>query len=415
MLRKTIIYPQNSYLNAISKKRPLIFHVITSLDVGGAEVMLSRLLEVANKDRFAHRVVCLTRMGVIGKKIAAKGIKVTSLDMPSGRVSLKGLCHLAQLIKTEPPVVLQTWLYHADLVGLLLGKLYRIPNIIWNIRCSHIDLGKYRRTTQWVLKICATLSSFPQGIVSNSSEAVRFHTQLGYSAKSWHIIPNGIDLRRFKPDLAAKERVLNSLRIENRSTSPTTEQPSRTKMIPPVIIGCVARFDPMKDHATFIKAALKLLEIRSNVHFVLVGRHVTWENTFFKEQIPFSLYKHFHLLGERDDIEILLPAFDISSLSSYGEGFPNVIVEAMACGIPCVVTDVGDCAKIVGNTGVVVPPRDADALFGGWQILLKMSQNERQGMGRKARQRITDHYDIATIARKYEDIYQSFIDEHHIS
>ena len=181
-------------------QRNSIMHLITTLDVGGAEMMLLKLLSFMDDDDFSNQVVSLTGIGPIGEKIMAQGIPVYALNMPSGRLTLGGLVKLWRLLHSIRPTILQTWLYHADLLSLIFGKLARIRKICWNVRCSYIDLGKYRRSTEWTVKLCSLLSSFPETIITNSREALNFHVNLGYKAKRWEVIPNGFDLDKFKPD-----------------------------------------------------------------------------------------------------------------------------------------------------------------------------------------------------------------------
>ena len=205
------------------------------------------------------------------------------------------------------------------------------------------------------------------------------------------VIPNGFDLAAFRPDPPARWSVRHELSI-----------PAETPLI-----GLVGRFHPQKDHQTFVQAAAWLHTRLPETHFLLCGDGITWENPTLAAWIETAgLRPCFHLLGRRDDIPRLTAALDLASSSSaYGEGFSNVIGEAMACGVPCVVTDVGDAALLVGSTGRVVPPRTPQALAQEWYALLALEREGKEQLGRAARQRIEAHFSLPAIVARYEALY----------
>jgi glycosyltransferase involved in cell wall biosynthesis len=377
--------------------RVSVLHLITTLDVGGAEMMLLKLLSRMNADTFENHVISLAEEGRVGQRISSYGIPVHFLNMPRGRVTIKGLMKLYKLMRKIRPQILQTWMYHADLIGLLVGKWLRVTRICWNIRCSNIDYARYRPATLMTFKLCAKLASFPDVIIANSKAGEGYHKRMGYRGKRWELIPSGFDLAVFKPDGQAKENLAQELGLHQKEAL--------------TFIGHIARFDPMKDHPTFLTAASQLLRERRDVYFVLAGRNVDRNNREILENIPEELKGHFHLLGERDDAEKITAALDIACSVSYGEGFSNVIGEAMACGVPCVVTDVGDSAFIVGDTGLVVRPRDSGALLDAWKTLLDLGSARRAELGRAARKRIEDCFDIEKIVERYEALYTSLMDD----
>ena len=367
-----------------------ILHVITTLEPGGAEIMLCKILSRMDRSKFTHAVVSLTDRGRVADEIRALGIPVYSLGMVRGVPNPLALFRLMRIIKAEKPTILQTWLYHSDLLGVVAGKLMRIPVILWNIRCSELG-GKDRSPLLWlVLKILAILSRLPAAIVTNSQAGRLVSERLGYRSGKWVIIPNGFDLDLFRPSEESRRDVRRELGLD--SDTP--------------LIGLVARFHAMKDHTTFLEAAAKLRAIQPGVHFVLAGKDVSIENPVLKEQVDsLNLGRRVHLMGERLDIPAITASLDIATCSSYTEGFPNVIGEAMACGIPCVATDVGDCRNIIGDTGIIVPSRDPQALADGWARLLSLSADERAAMGARGRERVASLFDIGQIVRKYEDLY----------
>lgn len=372
-----------------------ILHLITSLDVGGTETMLHRLLSFMDEQRFRNRVVCLTDMGWVGREMQRSGIPVDALNMPTGRLVPGALATLWRLLRRQRPDIVQTWLYHSDLLGLVLGKAAGVKHLCWNIRCSYMDLDQYHATTRWTLRLCSLLSRFPTRILTNSVAAKAFHIQLGYRRSGWSVIPNGFDLERFRPDPGAKASLLGELGLEGEAE--------------PFLIGFMARYDPMKDHATFLEAAEQLLERGRNAHFVMAGAGVEPSNQALARRIPARWKKRFHLCGRRDDVERLTAGLDIATLASHGEGFPNVVCEAMACGVPCVVVDVGDSARIVEDPRLVVPPRRPDALARAWESVMDLPEEDRAQLGKDARRRIQTRFDIRQVARAYETLYADIV------
>lgn len=383
-----------------------IVHLITTLDVGGAEMMLFKLLSRMNRAFFCNYVVSLSSNGAVGKEISDSGIPVYSLGMPGDRLTLKGITKLWRLLRFYRPSVLQTWLYHADLLGFMIGKSAGTKTICWNIRCSNMELYERNLSSYSVMKFCSLLAPFPDAIVTNSRQAKEFHRSLGYRAKTWKIIPNGFDLKKFRPDENARADLLEELGL-SYDASGTVKNSSDDFLI---FIGLIARFAPVKDHETFIKAACLLIEDRPEAHFIMAGKGVEPQNESLIRQIPGTLLGHFHLLGERSDIPRITAALDIACLTSaYGEGFPNTVGEAMACGIPCVVTDVGDSARIVADTGIVVPPKDHRALAAAWEKLIDLKKEGRKKLGLAARERISNHFELSRVVEQYEELYSELV------
>lgn len=373
---------------------PKVMHLITGLNTGGAEMMLCKLMVDIDKAKNDHFVVSMMNKGTLGDDIINNGVKVYTLDMKRGTPSLSSLFKLREIIKLEKPDIIQTWLYHADLLGYIAAKLFHIKKIIWNIRCSNMDLKQYSFATRIVLQILVRFSRNVNAIIVNSIAGKELHKELGYKANEWVDIPNGFDLEKYRPaDQAGK----NQFRLKNGLS------PDR------LLIGMVARYDPMKGHKVFIEAAHTLIQqyqIR-DVTFILIGRGVTWENAELVNRISqYNLKELFILLGERKDIPDILPNLDLYiSASIFGEGFPNVIGEAMSCGIPCVSTDVGDSARIIDQYGLTVPPNDSDALADSIKQMLEKKEDERANIGYESRRHIERNYDIIEIVKKYQVLY----------
>lgn len=371
-----------------------VSHIITSIGFGGAEMALQRLLLNTNRNRNQHQVISLTTLGPIGDNLQKHGFSVQALHMKPGIPDLRALILLRRILCKQNPDIAQTWLYHADLLGLLAARLAGIKKVVWNIRSSYMDLSQYRLTSRLTVGVCARLSHLPAAVIVNSKAGLAHHQALGYRPKRWELIPNGVDTEVFKPDAQARRSVRQDLGLE-----PDT-----------LLIGFVARFDPMKDHAAFIAAAHKLHAVLPQVHFLLCGTDVTPENPTLARAIGVgSLAARVHLLGSRQDIPRITAALDLATLASLGEGFPNIVAEAMACGVPCVVTDVGDAAMLVADTGCVIPIRDAQALTESWESLLSLSKDQRIQLGASARVRIESDFSMARNIQRYEDLYQQIL------
>ncbi|MBU6433845.1 MAG: glycosyltransferase [Nitrospirae bacterium] len=364
-----------------------IVHVISSLDTGGAEVMLAKLVGAMDRSRFSNTVISLTDRGQLGREIESFGVAVHLLGMKRGRPDIFALPRLIRLFNSLNPTIVQSWLYHADLLSTLAVKFSSSRILVWNVRCSDMDLNRYRPLTRWVQRVLAWWSVTPAAVVVNSEAGKQQHERLGYRPRRWDVIPNGFDTQRFRPD--------TSLRLPLRQEWKVPQDA--------VIVALVARVDPMKDHATFLAAAQEVARARHDVYFLLVGKDT---QALAPAVAAKGLTDQVRLLGYRSDIECLLPGVDVACLSSaFGEGFPNVLGEAMACGIPCVSTDVGDARSIVADTGLVVPARDPASLAHAIIDLIDRGPSAREHLGRAARTRIETKYSLARIVDRYTALY----------
>ena len=373
-------------------KRISVLCLITALTGGGAEMMLYRLMSRLDRTKFKPQVVSMIDLGPVSEKIRALGIQVRSLGMRQGIPNPLAVFRLAQWLQRDRPDVIQTWMYHADLLGGLAARLAGGIPISWGIHHSDLSLEGNRRLTLLTVKACAPISRWlPTKIVCCSEASREVHAAAGYATEKMIVIPNGIDLQLFRPNPNARATIRRNLGIP-------ADAP---------VIGMVGRFHPQKDHYNFIQAAQQLYQSQPEARFLLCGEDVTWKNAELVKWIEDAeIRERCLLLGKRDDIPDLTAAFDIATLSSMGEGFPNVVVEAMACGVPCVVTDVGDSARIVADTGTVVPRRDPQALANAWHAMLKMDRTTRAQLGLVARQRVMDHYSLSQIVSRYESLFE---------
>jgi glycosyltransferase involved in cell wall biosynthesis len=372
-----------------------VAHVINTLAVGGAETMLVKFLTNSDRSVFAHRVYTLmSPAGPLSDIVRNLGVPIRELGITRGLPNPLRVLQLARMLRQDPPNLVQTWLYHSDVVGSLgtMMSRTRVP-VVWNIRNGTLDDADTRRRTHWVVKACARASTWlPSAVICCSHAALRIHGGFGYDTSKFQVIPNGFNLDAFRPNPDARRAIRHALAIPGGAT----------------VVGLVARFDPQKDFRTFVDAARRLHASMPHVHFVMCGRGVTWTNAQLAAWVETAGIKPVcRLLGERKDIADVYAAFDVaSSASSYGEAFPNTIGEAMACGIPCVVTDVGESALIVGETGRVVPPGDPGALSKGWAALLGLDDETLRALGVRARERVSQNFAIGPVTRAYEDVYR---------
>jgi glycosyltransferase involved in cell wall biosynthesis len=376
-----------------------VMHVITGLSTGGAETMLLKLLSAASQ-RMEHVVVSLGDEGTIGPRIAALGVPVHCLGLKRNAPNPFRALSILPLAQRIAPQLIQGWMYHGNLMASLAAVALRktAPRnvlgqkpVLWNIRQTVYDLRRERWLTAKLIRQGARLSSGPAAIIYNSQTSASQHEELGYRAEKRVIIPNGFDCQVLRPDEAARKAVRAELGITDDT----------------VLVGLVARYHPMKDHVGFLKAAALVVQSHPQTRFVLVGAGVSSTQPELAEGIQQNeLGDRVILLRERSDIPRLNNAFDIGcSASAWGEGFSNSIGEAMACGVPCAVTNVGDSAYIVADTGFVAPPRASEALAEAIGRLIEIGQPGRQQIGAKARKRIETEFSLSAIVEKYENLY----------
>ena len=366
--------------------------IITGLNTGGAEVMLLKLLERLSP-RFSVQVFSLTDIGRIGQRIQLLGVPVTALSMPRGIPDPLAFMRLVRLLHRSKPDIVHTWMYHADLLGGIAARLARVPVVVWNVRHSDLSREHTKITTQLVATLCSRLSKIiPDCIQCCSTVARDIHKVIGYEPSKFVVIPNGFDLGRFQPNSQARESVRQELGIATDTS----------------LVGLIARFDPQKNHTGFFEAASYLHQKRPDVHFLLAGRDIDNTNDTLMTAIHHAKVSHVtHLLGLREDIPRLMASLDVLvSASSYGEAFPNVLGEAMACGVSCVTTHIGDSAYIVGDTGKVVTPNDMFALADAIHSLLSLPSTERLSLGKQARRRVEENFEISQVVKLYESLYK---------
>ncbi|HRJ52868.1 MAG TPA: glycosyltransferase [Candidatus Thiothrix moscowensis] len=381
-------------------KRIRVVHIITNLSHHGSSMMLYRLMAHTDRSRFEPIVISLDRGDDFKEKISAHGIPVHTFNMSSSLSFGAHVVKLAHMLRKLSPDILQGWQYHGNLAVSLVSKLLpKPPVLLWNVRQTVYDIEQESNSNHWAIGFLRRLTNTPARIIYNSWISEGQHTRLGYSEQKSQVIANGFDLQMFAPNAHSREIIRQQLEIPEKAT----------------VIGMIAHHQPAKNHRLFIEAAHLLARHDPDVHFILAGNRVTADNhdiATLLQRFP-ELHERLHLLGNRQDIPALLNSMDIFSLtSSSGEGFSNVVGEAMACGVPCIVTDVGDTPLLVGKTGETIKNATASSLAFAWLEWINAGEIWRQEQGQQARQRIQRHYRIQHIARQYQDIYESLYHAH---
>lgn len=370
-----------------------VLHVTVGLESGGAEMMLYKLVSLTDRSRFEPHVVSLTSEGpLIGARLRSAGVPLTALGFRRGVPNPGLVMNLVRTMRRIQPQVVQTWMYHADLVGGLAGRFVRGVPIVWGLHNSDFDPRLAKRSLLSVIAANRRLSRWLPARIVCCSEAVRtIHSNLGYDIAKLHTIPNGLDTEEFLPSSTAALDLRQELKVD-----PETE-----------LVGYVARWDPQKDHAMFLAAAAQLARVRPNVHFVLCGAGMDESNPHLARLVMNSnLQGRLHLLGLRSDVPYVTAGLTVASCcSSYGESFALVLGEAMACGVPVVSTGLPGPASVIGDEGWIVPIGNASAMVSAWLTALEMTPEEREERGRRARRRIVETFSIQKMVNRYESLY----------
>ena len=376
-------------------ERRRILHCITNLAPDGAQQMLRKVVSRLEAEGFENRIVSLRDGGSLLPAISELGIPVCSLGMKRGMPSLSALVCLSRIVDGFRPSVLQGWMYHANLALSLAQMIPRRKRctapIAWNIRQSLYDIKKERLNTRAVISLSARLSGRPDAIIYCAAISAEQHEALGFDPSRRVVIANGFDTDRFAPSSDAYRSLREDLGLDAEAR----------------IVGNVGRYHPQKDHETFCRAAVRTLQRFPEVHFVLVGSGLTRENSEVSAMIDsFGLGNRIHLLGECADMPRIVAGFDVFCLTSaYGEGFPNVLGEALACGVTCVATDIGASREILEGVGRIALPRDPASVSAEMDVLLSLSSADLKSAGLRCRERVLQRFSLQGIARNYGELY----------
>jgi glycosyltransferase involved in cell wall biosynthesis len=369
-----------------------VLHIINSLDVGGAENALVNLVGASPAD-IRHDVVSLTGDGPMAERLRSHGCEVTGLDFRGPWRFLRSFTRLVVLIRRTQPDVIQTWMYHSDILGALARAGARSnAGLVWGVRLSEPMAAGLKFTTRLTVRLAALMSRiFPDAIVANAEKSRPEHARLGYPAELFRIVPNGFDTTRFRPDAARRTAMRREFGLGDDA----------------VLAGLVGRFSAQKNQIGLIAATGMAAETRTDLHLLLCGRHIGAGNGALNDAIGSAgLGERTVLLDERPDTENVYAALDFYVSASLSEGFPNVIAEAMACGLPCIATDVGNCRDLIGRNGIVVPPADRDALARAIGAMADLKADERQAIGEKARRHVEETYSLAQMAAAFANVWR---------
>lgn len=375
--------------------RKKILHIITGLNIGGAELMLLRLItHPILKEDFEFLVLSLSDLGPIADNLQKAGIQVKALNLNKSFKDIFKLNKFFQILNTFKPEIIHCWMYHANLFGCFSKLFFKKIPLLWSIHNTTFDFQTVKTTTVLISKISAFLSSLlPDQIICCAQSSIQSHSQDGYCQNKMLFIPNGTDTNLFKKNPLAKEKICAELNINS------TE----------LLIGLIARYDPQKDHKTFIEAAKQIIDKCKNSSkiipkFILCGKDINWFNKNLQQQIG-SYNRYFHLIGLRQDIPDILSSLDIYISSSYREAFPLILGEAMACELPCIATDVGDSQLIINSCGWIISPQNPKLLANTVLEVLEKNQFELSQIGRKARERIIQEFSLENMAKLYKQLY----------
>ena len=397
--RQRAFVPVSSLGVMAKDKRPTVLHFVYSIGGGGAESMLMNLVETLDPAQFRSVVVAINAKPWPhqARRLHDAGAVLHDLE-GTAFLRRETLARLHAVLRAERPDIVQTWMHHADLVGGWAARLAGVRKIVWSIHCReiHRNHGESDRKIALFRRALSFSSRFiPSRIISCSAAAIEDHAAIGYPRSKMHWIPNGIDADRFVPDTDAGLDTRAELRLPPNAP----------------VIGYVGRFHEMKDLPTFLRAAAILQTRQPKAHFVFCGGLEVEFNAAERE--AFALVPHRNQVrfeSFRADPWRLYPALNVFSLSSRTEACPMTIMEAMSCGVPCVTTDVGDCARLLEGVGRVVPPNDPEALAYAWEQTLRLDAAEREDIARQSRQLVLARFTIAKAAQQYAETYAQLME-----
>jgi glycosyltransferase involved in cell wall biosynthesis len=368
----------------LAQLKKIIF-LSRSMDYGGAERQIA-LLAIGLKEKgYATEIIVFYGGGPLEQELSSNGIPVIDLNKKNRWDIFGFLTRLVIILRKEQPDILHGYLDVPNILTVLMKPFLPHTRIVWGIRTSKIDLTRYDWLVHLTYHAETWLSKWADLIINNSYSGMDYANQRGLPKQKMIVIPNGIDTSRFHPDSIARVRVRQEWKVSKNE----------------YLIGLVARLDPIKDHSTFLEAASLLLKIRSDVRFVCVGDGPeSYKSNLQNQSKNLALSDHLIWAGAFEEMSNVYNAFDFIISSSISEGFPNVVGEAMACGVPCVVTDVGDSAWIVEKTGLVVPPKSPEALAAGMLEMLRWLEKDPKEIAFLTSQRIIEEFSVAKLIEK---------------
>ncbi len=365
-----------------------VTHVITGLNVGGAERSLLTLCQKSEGVGLDASVVCLSKPGAISGSIEALGVPVVHLGLSSPWSAARGMLSVRSAIRSFSPDVVQGWMYHGNLAALWAAP--GSARVVWNVRQSMHRPDLFKFTTRAVIRANAWLSGRPDAIIYNSAVALEQHEAYGFSGQGSVRIPNGFDLERLASTAYDREGVRQHYGLD----------PSD------LVFVCVGRVHAIKGHGILLEAARRFFAEHQNARLMIVGRGADWDSHPFAEFAgDDELRRRTILVGEHDNVPELLAASDVFVNASLTEGFPYAVAEAMAAGLPVVATGVGDTAYLVDDCGLVVEANDPEKLASGMAEMAGLSAEERSGRGERGRARVSERFSLDILAERYASLY----------
>jgi glycosyltransferase involved in cell wall biosynthesis len=376
-----------------------VLHVITGLARAGAEMVLYRLLEHGDPQRVENvAVVSLTGEGPLAGPVRELGVPLVLLDIRSPVGVPRALLRLRRIIRDAAPDVVQTWMYHGDLLGGIAARAAGVRHVVWGLHASTRAEGGPRASARLGVSASARLSHhLPERIIACAESARDVHIGLGYDASKMVVIPNGFEQSTADEGAGAAVRAALGIPADSR------------------VLLRLARYHPQKDYDTLLRACGIVARLHPDLWLLLAGLDVTAQNVDLLRRLDEQdLTGRTVLLGLRDDPQRLLAAADVLiSSSSYGEAHPLVVGEAMAARVPVVTTDVGDSAALLGpDAGRVVAPGSPAALAAAIDDLLRMTPAQRRDMGRAGADRVASMYGLERMVKRYQDVYLDAV--HHV-
>lgn len=374
----------------------VVVHIIVGLGDGGAEGTLYKIISSDNKNK--HVVVSLTDEGKYGKYILDFKIPIFTLNFKKYRFNILNFVSLLKIIYKYEPQIIQTWMYHADFLSIFLKIFFPKTKILWSIRNTTFGF-KDSISRYFISRICSIFSYIiPNLIISCGYVAMNDHITLGYNKKIIRVIYNGVDTEKYNLKIFKDPKELLELLNLDINVRP--------------ILGMVARYDKQKGHSILIKSLSRLKKNGYSFCCVLVGSNINFKNKDLITMIDeHQLSSNIVLLGQRTDLETIYNLIDILILPSInGEGFPNVLIEAMACQTPCIATDVGESSYIVNKTGWLVPPNNSEKLSNS----IKQAINEINSPNWKTRQNncrvhVTENYNLKKMVIEFNKAWLSVL------
>jgi len=372
-----------------------ILFITTGLNLGGAERTLQRLAVELNRRGHCIKICSLRAGGRIAEELRSRSINVLEIGFRKSLGDFWRWLQLGRSIRQFQPDIVQTWMYHADLAGGLMARCCVGAPTVWGIRQSNLDAQRSKRLTRWVVATNARLSRWvPSCVVYCATAAARVHRKVGYAPRNEQVIQNGCETAVFKRSVDDRQALRQQLEVAEGAP----------------IIGHAGRWDAQKDYPSLVNAMGQISTVFPEATFVLVGTGIDEGNRELVCLIQEAGLKRVRLFGISNDMVAFYSALDCFIMSSaYGEGFPNVLTEAMACEVPCVATDVGDSGSIVGNTGRVVPVRSPDDLARAVLSILQMTPAARCALGVMACDRIVEHFSFERMVDQYEQLYTGLV------